>query len=107
MKQVKKDLQAIADRLEKLRKKTEEMSSRLRELGKITPVQKEAGKKNVATPSMMGQVIRVMKRHRKVVGVATLMKKDRIWREKHPKYTQPGAQKGEISRISRGVYVAL
>jgi uncharacterized coiled-coil DUF342 family protein len=107
MKQVKKDLQAIVDRLEALRKKAEEMSARVGELSKAAPTQKPAGKKDVATATVMNQIIRVMRRHRAGVDVATLVKKTGFGEKKIRNTLNRALNKGKVSRVRRGVYVAL
>ena len=107
MKQVRKDLQAITNHLDKLRKKTEEMTERVRELGKQKSTSRPAAKKNVATPTVMDQVIRVMKRHRSGVNVATLMKETGFGETKVRNTLNRAYKQGKISRLQRGLYVAL
>ena len=107
MKRVKKDLQSITSQLDKLRKKTEEMTERVSELGKRKPPQKRSAKEDVATTTVMDQVIQVMRRHRSGVDVATLVKKTGFGEAKIRNTLSRAYQQGKISRLQRGLYVAL
>lgn len=107
MKQVRKDLQTITKQLDKLRKKTEKMTERVKELGKQKPTRRAPSKRNVATPTVMDQLIRVMKRHRKGVDVATLMNETGFGETKVRNTLNRAYKQGKISRLQRGIYVAL
>jgi hypothetical protein len=107
MKQVKQELKAIASQLEKLRKRTEEMTDRVSELAKKRGAPERPKRQDVATPTVMDQVVQVMKRHRGGVNVATLMTETGFGPTKIRNTLNRAHQQGKISRIQRGLYVAL
>jgi predicted transcriptional regulator of viral defense system len=55
----------------------------------------------------LDQVIRVMKRHRKGIDVATLVKKTGFGEQRIRNTLNRAYREGKISRIKRGVYLAL
>ena len=112
MNQLKKDLKAVAKDLKKLTQKTDKMIKRLEKLEKPQAVKKpkaKAVKKAVAKKptklSASGTVLAIIKRSRKGVDKATLIKKTGFERRKIGDVIYRLKKQGKIKSAGRGLYV--
>ena len=112
MKQLKKDLEAVAKDLKKLTQKTDKMLKRLEKPEKPQAVKKPKAKKAgkpVATKVIKvaagGTVLAIIKRSRKGVDKATLIKKTGFEDKKVRDITYRLMKQGKIKRDLKGLYV--
>ena len=112
MKQLKKDLKAVAKDLKKLTQKTDKMIKRLGKPEKPQAVKKpkakKAGKpvaKKVIKVSASGTVLAIIKRSRKGIDKATLIKKTDFEDKKVRDITYRLMKQGKIKRDLKGLYV--
>jgi putative endonuclease len=103
-----KDVKALGNKIDKLlasaRKKAKAKPVKAK-TGKRAPVKKAPGIKRAAILTATDQVLRIINRSKKGVGVAALMKKTgfnekKVWNILHRTYKQ-----GKIKRLDRGKYV--
>ena len=112
MNRVEKDLKAIAKDLKKLTQKTEKMVNRLKKLDKAQapkkpkakPVKKAIAKKPTKL-SASGTVLAIVKRSRKGVDKATLIKKTGFEDKKIRDITYRLRKQGKIKGEPKGLYV--
>ena len=112
MKQLEKDLKAVAKDLKKLTQKAEKMVNRLKKLHKAQAAKKpkaKAVKKAVAKKpvkvSASGTVLAIIKRSRKGVDKATLIKKTGFEDKKIRDITYRLRKQRQIKRDRKGLYV--
>ena len=112
MKQLKKDLKAVAKDLKKLTQKTDKMIKRLGKPEKAQAVKKpkakKAGKpvaKKVIKVAAGGTVLAIIKRSRKGIDKATLIKKTGFEDKKVRDITYRLMKQGKIKRDLKGLYV--
>lgn len=113
MNQLKKDLKAVGKDLEKLAQKTDRMIKRLEKLEKKAQIAKKpktkAVKKEVAKKraklSASGTVLATIKRSRKGVDKATLIKKTGFEDKNIRDITYRLRKQGKIKRDLKGLYV--
>ena len=114
MKQLEKDLKAIAKDLKRLTQKTEKMVNRLKKLDKAPAAKKpkaKAAKKAIAKKptrvSSSDTVLAIIKRSRKGVDKATLVKKTGFEAKKIRDTTYRLRKQGKIKRDRKGLYVKV
>jgi len=112
MKQLKKDLKAVAKELKKLTQKTDKMIKRLGKPEKPQAVKKpkakKAGKpvaKKVIKVAAGGTVLAIIKRSRKGLDKATLIKKTGFEGRKIGDIIYRLKKQGTIKSAGRGIYV--
>ncbi len=109
MKQMKKDLKAVAKDLKRLTQKTDKMIRRLEEPEKAQAAKKPKAKKAVAKKptrvSASGTVLAIVKRSRKGVDKATLIKKTGFEDKKIRDITYRLRKQGKIKRDLKGLHV--
>jgi len=113
MKQLQKDLKAIAKDLKRLTQKTEKMVNRLKKLEKKAQVAKKpkakvvkkAVAKKPAKLSASGTVLAIVKRSRKGVDKTTLIKKTGFDDKKIRDITYRLRKQRKIKRDRKGLYV--
>jgi len=112
MKQMKKDLKAVAKDLKGLTQKTDKMIKRLEKLDKPQAVKKPKAKavkkvvvKKPAKLSASGTVLAIIKRSRKGVDKATLIKKTRFEDKKIRDITYRLRKQRKIKKDRKGLYV--
>ena len=113
MKQLKKDLEAVAKDLKKLTQKTDKMLKRLEKPEKKAqaakkPKAKKAGKpvaKKVIKVAAGGTVLAIIKRSRKGLDKATLIKKTGFEGRKIGDIIYRLKKQGTIKSAGRGIYV--
>ncbi len=112
MKQLKKDLKAVAKDLKRLTQKTDKMIKQLEKLEKPRAVKKpkaKAVKKAVAKKptklSASGTVLAIIKRSTKGVDAAALKKKTGFEDKKVRDITYRLRKQGKIKRNRKGLYV--
>ena len=112
MNQLKKDLKAVAKDLKKLAQKTEKMTKRLEKLEKAQAAKKpkaKAAKKAVAKKpaklSASGTVLAIIKKSRKGIDKAALIKKTGFEDKKIRDITYRLRKQGKINRDLKGLYV--
>ncbi len=112
MKQLEKDLKAIAKDLKRLTQKTDRMIKRLKKLDKAQAAKKpkaKAAKKAIAKKpaklSASGTVLAIVKRSRKGVDKATLIKKTGFEDKKIRDITYRLRKQGKIKGEPKGLYV--
>ena len=112
MSQLEKDLKAIAKDFEKLTEKTDKMIKRLDKLEKTQAAKKpkaKAAKKVVAKKpaklSASGTVLAMIKRSRKGVDKAALVKKTGFEGKKIKNTTYRLTKQGKIKKDRQGLYV--
>jgi len=120
---LKKDLQALSRDIKAIEKKMEKLiaaAERSKEptTGKKTtaksvkakttkrsPAQKAPAKKKTAQPTATDQVLNIIKRLKKGVNTATLMKKTGFNQKKVTNILQRTYKQGKIKRVAKGIYV--
>jgi len=112
MKQLKKNLKAVAKDLKRLTQKTDKMIKRLEKLEKAQAAKKpkaKAVKKAVAKKpvklSASGTVLAIIKRSRKGIDKATLIKKTGFEDKKIRDITYRLRKQGKIKSGRKGLYV--
>ena len=112
MNQLKKDLKAVAKDLKKLTQKTDKMIKRLGEPEKAQAVKKPEAKKagkpvaeKVKKVAAGGTVLAIIKRSRKGVDKATLIKKTGFEGRKIGDVIYRLKKQGKIKTAGRGLYV--
>ncbi len=112
MKQMKKDLKAVAKDLKTLTQKTDKMIKRLEKLDKPQAVKKPKARKaakpvaqKVKKVAAGGTVLAIIKRSRKGVDKATLIKKTRFKGRKIGDVIYRLKKQGKIKSAGRGIYV--
>ena len=113
MKQLKKDLKAVAKDLKKLTQKTDKMIKGLEKLEKKAQATKKPKAKAVrkttakkpAKLSASGTVLAIIKRSRKGIDKATLIKKTGFEDKKVRDITYRLMKQGKIKRDLKGLYV--
>ena len=112
MKQLKKDLKAVAKDLKKLTQTTDKMIKRLGKPEKAQAVKKPKAKavrkttaKKPTKLSAGGTVLTIIKRSRKGVDKATLVKKTGFEDKKARDITYRLMKQGKIKRDLKGLYV--
>jgi len=106
----KKDLQALKKDIKALEKKMEKLiaaaeKSEKAKPTKRSPAKKAPAKKKTAQPTATDQVLRIIKRSKKGVNAATLMKKTGFDDKKIRNILQRTFNEGRIKRAGRGIYV--
>ena len=112
MKQLKKDLKAVAKSLKQLTRKTDQMAKRLDKLAKVPaakkpkkrPAKRVAVKKR-AKATAIDTVYSIIKKSKKGVNAATLKKKSGFENKKIWNNINMLKVKGKIKSVKRGVYV--
>ncbi len=114
---ITKDLQAISKELSKLVKQTEKLAAALgqAEKPKAKPVKKKAKAKAAAkkAPAKGGaktdtdKVLAIIKRSKKGVDTATLMKKTGFNQKKVRNILHRTYKQGKITRVEKGSYVVV
>jgi hypothetical protein len=112
MNQLKKDLMAVGKHLKKLAQKTDKMIKRLEKLEKAQAAKKPKAKavkkavaKKPAKLSASGTVLAIVKRSRKGVDKATLIKKAGFEDKKIRDITYRLRKQGKIKKGRKGLYV--
>jgi len=113
MKQLKKDMKAVAKDLKRLTQKTDKMIKRLEKLEKKPQVAKKPKAKVVkkvvvkkpAKLSASGNVLATIKRSRKGVDAAALKKKTGFEDKKIRDITYRLRKQGKIKTVGKGLYV--
>ena len=113
MKQLKKDLKAVARDLKRLTQKTDRMIKQLEKLGKKAqaakkPKAKAVRKTTVKKPAKLsasGTVLAIIKRSRKGIDKATLIKKTGFEDRKIRDITYRLSKQGKIKTEPKGIYV--
>ncbi len=112
MKQLTKDLKAVAKDLKRLTQKTEKMIKRLEKLDKAQAAKKPKAKavkkavaKKPAKLSASGTVLAIIKRSRKGVDKAALVKKTGFEDRKIRDITYRLRKQGKIKKERKGLYV--
>ena len=113
MNQLKKDMKAVAKDLKRLTQKTDKMIKRLEKLEKKAQAAKKPKAKVVKKPpgkkpaklSASGTVLAIVKRSRKGVDKATLIKKTGFEDKKIRDITYRLRKQGKIKRDLKGLYV--
>ena len=112
MNQLKKNLKAVARDLKKLTQKTEKMIKQLEKLDKAQATKKPEAKavkkavtKRPAKLSARGTVLSAIKRSRKGVDKATLIKKTGFEGKKIKNTTYRLTKQGKIKKDRKGLYV--
>ena len=112
MKQLKKDLKAVAKDLKKLTQKTDKMIKGLGKPEKAQATKKPKAKavrkttaKKPAKLSASGTVLAIIKRSRKGIDKATLIKKTGFEDKKVRDITYRLMKQGKIKRDLKGLYV--
>ena len=112
MSQLKKDLKAVAKDLKKLTQKTDKMTKRLEKLDKAQAAKKPKAKavkkavaKKPAKLSASGTVLAIVKRSRKGVDKATLIKKTGFEGRKIWDIIYKLKKEGKIKSERKGLYV--
>jgi len=112
MKQLKKDMKAVAKDLKRLTQKTDKMMKQLEKLEKAQAAKKPKAKavkkvvvKKRAKLSASGTVLAIVKRSRKGVDKATLIKKTGFEDKKIRDITYRLRKQRKIKRDRKGLYV--
>jgi len=113
MEKLKKDMKAVAKDLKRLTQKTDKMIKRLEKLEKKAQVAKKpkakAAKKAVAKKpaklSASGTVLAIIKRSRKGIDKASLIKKTGFEDRKIRDITYRLRKQGKIKSVGKGLYV--
>jgi len=112
MKQLEKDLKAVGKDLKKLTQKTEKMVNRLEKLDKAQAAKKPKAKavkkaptKKSAKLSASGTVLAIVKRSRKGIDKASLIKKTGFEDRKIRDITYRLRKQGKIKGEPKGIYV--
>ncbi len=112
MKQLEKDLQAVTKELKKLTQKTERLITRLKKSEKAQAAKKPKAKavkkavaKKPAKLSASDTVLGIIKRSRKGVDKATLIKKTGFEDKKIRDITYRLSKQGKIKTEGKGLYV--
>ena len=112
MKEMKKDMKAVAKDLKRLTEKTDKMIKRLEKLEKAQAAKKpkakavkEAIAKKPTRMSASGTVLAIIKRSRKGVDKATLIKKTGFEGKKIKNTTYRLTKQGKIKKDRKGLYV--
>ena len=112
MNQIEKDLKTVAKDLKKLTQKTEKMANQLRKFEKAQAAKKPKAKavkkavaKKPAKLSASGTVLAIIKRSRKGVDKATLIKKTGFEDRKIRDITYRLRKQGKIKTVGKGLYV--
>jgi len=125
MSKLKKDLQAVSKGLKALVKKTAQMATKVEKLEKAQAkakpkakstkkarakkrvmTRKKAPSRKVKTLTATDQVLKIINRSKKGVGVASLTKKTGFEETKVRNIVFKAFQQGKIKRVGRGVYRA-
>ena len=112
MNRIEIDLKAVAKDLKKLTQKTEKMVNRLKKLEKAQAAKKPKAKavkkavaKKTAKLSASGTVLAIIKRSKKGVDKATLIKKTGFEDKKIRDITYRLSKQGKIKTEGKGLYV--
>jgi hypothetical protein len=109
---LKKDIKALEKKMDKLiaaaekSEKPKAAKKATASLTKKTSAKKPPAKKGTAKLTATDQVLKIIKRSKKGVDTATLMKKTGFNQKKVTNILQRTYKQGKINRVKKGVYVA-
>ena len=121
---LKKDLQSLQLEIKALGRKMEKLikefdkGKKIKDTKKATakpikakttkkaPAEKAPAKKRTAQPTATDQVLNIIKRSKKGVNTATLMKKTGFNQKKVTNILQRTFKQGKIKRVGKGIYVS-
>ena len=107
---LKKDLQSLQKEIKALEKKMDKLITAAEKVdrskgAKKAPVKKPPAKKKPAKMTATDQVLTIIKRSKKGVDTATLMKKTGFNQKKITNILHRTYKQGKIKRVEKGIYV--
>ena len=102
---MKKDLQGLNRDIKALERKMAKLIAAAEKSEKATTTKRAPTKKRNAQPTATDQVLNIIKRSKKGVNAATLMKKTGFDLKKVRNILQRTYKQGKIKRVEKGIYV--